>query len=91
MSRMSHTPETEIDNRPETRPDGPHSMMRRPAGSLSIIVAAIAALAFACGGKQGSDPEQPGEETSARGADDGEGEDKAGESEGGEEIGRAHV
>ncbi len=93
MSRMSHTPETEIDTRPETRkdirpeirPDGPHSMMRRSAGSLSILVAAIAALATACGGKQSSDPEQPGEETSARGADDGEGEDQAGESEGGEE------
>jgi hypothetical protein len=89
MSRMTHTPETPTETpiviRPETRPDGPHSMMRRPAGSLSFLAAAIAALALApaCGGKQGSDPEQPGEETSSRGADDGE--EQVGESEGGEE------
>lgn len=63
-------------------------MMRRPAGSLPVLAAVLAALALApaCGGKQASDPEQPGEETSSRGADDGE-EGEAGESEGGEEEG----
>ena len=62
-------------------------MMRRLAGSLSILVAAIAALALApaCGGKQ-ADPEQPGEGQTSRGADDGEdGGEEVGESEGGEQ------